>query len=173
MEKEKYELVLEAIEAGSQTTETLMELLEAKSSRAVSNQFKFINVLKKYPVLDEGTGFYKVLTQEEYEEVLKKAPAKEAEKKWTADPQTKRNTLESRLGSKISKMNAAKAKVDGDPENTVFKLRDTIATCEFHLAHIAVTEFQAAICIEIGMSIELYKEATDLNALQEAAKSTV
>ena len=172
MEKQKYEIVLEAIEAGNQTTETLMELLEAKSSRSVSNQFKFINVLKKFPVLDEATGFYKVLDEAAYEELLKTQPAsKEAEKKWTVDPQAKKNTLESRFSTKISRMNAAKAKVDTDPDNMVFKLRNTIAECEFHLANIALTDFQKGICTEINLTVDEYKEAEDLNVLQETAKA--
>lgn len=171
MEKQKYEIVLEAIEAGGQTMESLMELIESKSARGVSNQFKFINVLKKFPVADEG-GIYRIVGEAEYDELTKSsAKAKEAEKKWTKDPQSKRATLESRLASKISKMNAAKAKFDADPSSAVLKLRNTIAVCEFHLANIARTEFETSICTELGLSLEQYKECEDLNPVQEEAQA--
>ena len=68
-------------------------------------------------------------------------------------------------------MNAAKAKVDTDPDNMVFKLRNTIAECEFHLANIALTDFQKGICAEINLTVDEYKEAEDLNVLQETAKA--
>ncbi len=172
MQKEKYEIVLEAIEKGGQTMETLMALIEAKSSRAVTNQFKFINVLKKYPVMSEQEGAYVILNAEEYEAHLASASEdSEAEKKWTAKPQNKRVTLESRLNMKVSRMNAAKRKLDADPDNTELKLKNTISVCEFHLANIALTKFQEKMCEELGVSLDNYKQISDLDVAQEEAKA--
>ena len=171
MEKEKYELVLEEIEKGGQTMETLMTLLEAKSPRAITNQFKFINVMKKYPYFDEEKGEFVILGPDDWEKVNTKAKAdKEAEKKWTANPQNKRTTLESRLNAKVSRMNAAKRKLEADPDDTALKLKNTIAVCEFHLANLTLSEFQQKMTEELGISLDVYKDIADLDAAQEDAK---
>jgi len=172
MEKEKYELVLEAIEAGGQTDDTLMELIGTKSVRGVKNQFKFINVLKKYPHFDDEKGEYVILNAEQYEAAQKKAgAAKEAEKKWTKDPQNKRITLESRLNTKTSRMNAAKRKLDADPDDVRTKLRHTMAVCDYNLAMLNLSDFQKDMCEELGMTMDQYLDCPDLDAAQEEAQA--
>jgi len=173
MEKEKWEIVLEAIEKGGQTDETLMDLLDAKSKRAVTNQFAFIKVLKRYPIFDEESGVYVIIEgADAYAEHVKtNQSAAEAEKKWTANPQKKRETLESRLNTKTSKMNQEKGKLNDSPDDMKCKLKSTMATCDFHLAVINLTEFKEAICAELSITAEQYMKAEDLDAVQAERKS--
>lgn len=168
MDQEKYEIVLEAIEKGGQTDESLMELLDAKTMRSVKAQFKFIHVLKKYPVFSEEKGEYIILSKEEYASAQeKKAAAKEAEKKWTKNPQNRRTTLVSRVNTKTSRMNGAKKKLDADPDNIRLKLRHTHAVCEYQLAVLDLTEFNQTMCAELEITIEQLAEVVDLDALQQ------
>jgi len=171
-EKEKYELVLEAIEAGGQTDETLIELLGAKGIRAVKMQFKFINVMKKFPHLNEETGTYVILEQAEWDEVQEAAGvSKEAEKKWTAHPQNKRVTLEARLNTKVSRMNAARRKFDAEPRDVALKLKNTVAICEFHLANLTLSDFQKKMCRELSIDFSTYQDIVDLDSTQDEIKA--
>ena len=169
-EKEKYEIVLEAIEAGDQTDETLMKMLDAKNMRSVKAQFKFINVLKKWPYFNEEKNAYDIFEGDkgEWEKFQAKLnPKKEAEKKWTKNPQNRRTTLISRVNTKTSKMNTAKKKLDADPDNVRLKLRNTHAICEYQLSVLDLTEFNQLMCEELGISIEQLAEVGDLDSLQQ------
>jgi hypothetical protein len=175
LEKQKYEIVLEAIEKGGATTESLLKLLDSTNKRSLTNQINFINVLKKFPV-ENKDGVYVILNEEQYVQYLNKTGATVnggKSKKYTEDPQGKYDKLTYRLREAISLLNKAKAALNNNSENTRLKLKHAIALSKFHLINLDVDDFQKKIAKELGVTVEQIKESEDLNELLEQVKNKV
>jgi len=169
-EKEKYEILLDAIEAGGATDETLTALVGAKSAKSLPSQFKYIHVLKKYPVKGDD-GVYIITDKDTYAKIKEKGKAPEKAPKLTVKPQEKKENLLKALQAKTISMNKAGEKAKTDCNNDLSIWRNKAAICNFNVARILYVQFKEKVCAELRLTEPEFDAYEDLTKLRDVLQS--
>lgn len=167
-EKENYELVIDAIEEGGATDETLVTMLGAKSPKSLPSVFKFCHVLKKFPIKGEDGVYYLVLSKAEYDSAKESGKVPLKPKTLMKDPQGRKVQLEKSLQAKTIAMNKAaeKAKVDCNSTLTIWKHKG--AVCSFNIAKLTYMEFRDKMVKELDITSDTFSDCDSLNAYRDA-----
>ena len=104
MAQAKREIIAEAIEAGGQTKESLMELVDVNSA-GLSSQFTYLRLTGRYPVKGDD-GVYSFVSEEEWEAMKMAA----LERRTTAAPKKTPEERMEALQKRLAKLQAADEK---------------------------------------------------------------
>jgi hypothetical protein len=140
-------IILDAIEAGGATKESLMELADCSAASLATN-FSYLRMGGKCPLKNEDDT-YSIVTEEEWAEIKAEAKAKAKTRK-TATPKTPEqiyNAAQKRVERTAKALETATKKHDEFPCE-ITELRLTIATADARLADIALDALDAPEPIE-------------------------
>ena len=156
-EKKKREIVIEAIEAGGATMESLMVAADCKYE-SIMSIFSTLRLMGKCPVKDvpatmtaeDGSEFevmtYRLVTPEEWEQIKAERSSKSAAKREPKkSPAEQLEALNKRIENLTKAEAAAKSRFDQRPELRILELRAQKADIELQIACLERDELQAKI----------------------------
>lgn len=147
--------VIELIEKGDATADSLIQATGLKDKKALGRVFAELRIMEKYPVEDSETKIYKLLTEEEYEaheaevKAAKKTPKKS--RKPSKPPQTRRRQAIIQYNNKLEAMQKAQQKAGEARNNVKLTLKAEIARLQFAVAELDLKDVKLALMKELGI----------------------
>jgi len=136
----KRTVILEAIQAGGATKESLMELAECSSASLATN-FTYLRLMGKYPVKNDDDTFA-IVTEAEWAEITADRKAKAVDRK-VSTPKTPVELFkmaEKRLERCNKALEVAQQKAEHFGDSEIVQLRLTITTAEARLAQLCLDD---------------------------------
>lgn len=142
--------ILEAIQAGGATKESLIEMAET-TPKGLSSQFTYLRMMGFCPMLQEDKT-YKIVTAEEWETHRAEVAANSKTK--TLSPEKRAEKAQKRYDRGVTGLENATKRAEGNPDNVLYGLQKQKAEIELKIADLELASANEMLAASSGASSE-------------------